>query len=225
MLRRLLGLVLSLAFGPAPARAGEAYFVLVFGAQRGPLEPKYAHSFATFVKATDCEGGGCVLEHHTISWLPANLDIRVHALRGEPGVNLPLHETLQFALSQGERVALWGPYRIEPELYAKSLAEADKLNSGRVRYKAVDFGYRVFGTVNCIHAVSGTVAPDRRLHKYIPTYGHPASRLITLQFRPYFDGPRETHPWVADALGLSAYPLPERHKSLPPGVFPRLRYR
>jgi hypothetical protein len=213
---------LALALGPAPAHAGESYYVLVFGAQRRMAEPENAHSFATFVRACDDGAGGTILEHHTISWLPETLHIRIHTLCAEPGANLPLHDTLHFVLSQGERLALWGPYRIDPWLYARSLRQADRLNSGRVRYKAVDLGYRVFNVENCIHALSTVPTPYRRLHAYIPTYGHPASRLITLRLRPHFEGD-ETHPWVADALGLAAYPIATKDLGPMPCLFPRMR--
>jgi hypothetical protein len=210
-----------LALAPAAVRAGESHYVLVFGAQRRPAEAEFAHSFATFVRAVD-DGGGTLLEHHTISWLPESLDIRIHTPRAEPGVNLPLHDTLRFVLGNGERVALWGPYRIEPKLYERSLRQADRLNSGRERYKAVDLGYRVWGVSNCIHAISAVPSPHRPLHAYIPAYGHPASRLIALRLRPFFEG-GETHPWVADALGLGGYPIETKALGPMPCVFPRMR--
>ena len=45
-------LLLALALLPAAARAGEAHYVIVFGSQQIPNRPNYAHTFATFVRAT-----------------------------------------------------------------------------------------------------------------------------------------------------------------------------
>ena len=41
-----------------PAHAGEDYYLLMFASQRIPNNPNYAHTFATFVRAT-WEGDGC----------------------------------------------------------------------------------------------------------------------------------------------------------------------
>ena len=47
----LVGLVSLLAV-TGNLRAGEDYYLLMFGSQRVPANPDYAHSFATFVRAT-----------------------------------------------------------------------------------------------------------------------------------------------------------------------------
>jgi hypothetical protein len=90
----------------------------VFGAQRMPNNPNYSHSWATFVRAMGERP--CLLryelESHTISWLPANLIVRTRALVAEPGRNFDLHTTIRNALDSQERVSLWGPYAINPEL-------------------------------------------------------------------------------------------------------------
>src|SRR6059036_1799459 len=72
----------------------EEYYLLMFGSQRVPADPRYSHSFAEFVKVTDCGSGPPVLCHHQVSWLPQSLDIRLFTLFPEPGVNLGLHATL-----------------------------------------------------------------------------------------------------------------------------------
>ena len=46
-------LTLLVCFGPAgSARAGEKYYVLVFGSQTTPARTNYSHSWATFVRVT-----------------------------------------------------------------------------------------------------------------------------------------------------------------------------
>src|SRR5437588_12863897 len=66
------------------ARAGDAYYVMVFGAQRTPPQPRYSHSFATFVHATWLGDSPCPdspsLEAFTISWLPTTGVVRILAL-------------------------------------------------------------------------------------------------------------------------------------------------
>jgi hypothetical protein len=47
----------------------------------------------------------------TISWLSANLIIRVNALRPECGHNFGLQETLEEAYRTQQRVSMWGAAR------------------------------------------------------------------------------------------------------------------
>src|SRR5688572_14571116 len=54
------------------APPGERYFMLVFGSQSDPKQPKYTHTWATIVKVNGCDGPGApTVEEHTISWMPA----------------------------------------------------------------------------------------------------------------------------------------------------------
>src|SRR5262245_36845752 len=94
-----LSLLLSLAF-PALAHAGEDYFVLMFGAQRVPAQPNYSHSFATFVRVRCPVGVAApktvLLDTVTISWLPADMEVRALALLPESGRNVDLHTTIRW---------------------------------------------------------------------------------------------------------------------------------
>src|SRR5947209_13374239 len=105
-LRALSPLLVACLLWAAPARADEYYFVVIFGAESVPKQPRYTHSWATFVKATGCgpDLNTFRLEAFTISWMPATLDIRPLALLPEPGVNLDLHTSLRYVLSQREEV-------------------------------------------------------------------------------------------------------------------------
>src|SRR4051794_244283 len=209
---RCLGWVAALALVPAPAaRAEEFYYLLVFGSQRTPREARYAHTFGTFVKATGWGPCGDVysLEAHTVSWLPRTLEVRVRALRPEPGVNLGLHETIRYALGNGERISLWGPYRIDRELYCLALSQIRLLESGQVRYKAVDTGHHSDRVSNCIHALS-SIAEGYRLRVISPAWGETASYAVLRRLLPWVLDGACTYPWVASRLGLDAYPLIRR---------------
>src|SRR5437870_4591691 len=104
------------------ARAGENFYLVMFGSQRIPANPNYSHSFATFVRVSwpgnePCPPAGAPVESHTISWLPDNGIVRTSALLPECGRNWGLHETLRWCQRNDMRISLWGAYRIEPELY------------------------------------------------------------------------------------------------------------
>lgn len=201
-----VGILCSLG---ARATAGEQYFLLMFGSQRIPPNPNYSHTWATFVKAT-WDGDGppqqnVRIESHTISWLAANLKIRTNALLPEPGHNFGLHETIEFALCTEQRISLWGAYCIEPELYCRALRRKANLESGEIRYKANDMGYKSDRVTNCIHAVS-TIAEGPRLRVASPGWGETASYFVLQKMEPWIIS-REPVPWVGTALGLDQYPI------------------
>ena len=87
------------------------------------------HTWATFVRvaADRARPGSLKVEPHTVSWMPATLVIRPMALLAEPGVNLDLHRSLQWAYEDGPRVSMWGPYQIDNRLFKSALAEASRL--------------------------------------------------------------------------------------------------
>jgi hypothetical protein len=196
------------------ARAGENYYLLMFGSQRFPNAPAYAHTFATFVRVVCGEDGAPCLEAHTISWLPRTLDIRICAKHPECAVNLDLAATLRYVADNGERVSLWGPFQIDRDLYRRAVARQCVLESGQVEYKALDFGYPVDRASNCFHAVSSVVGGNR-LHIAPLAWGETASFRVLREFRPWIINPCATHPWVAQALGLDCYPIiyrqPDEH--------------
>ena len=183
----------------------EAYYMLVFDADGGAA--RSSHTFATFVKAT---GQGSKeeddqLEAHTISWMPASLEIAVLRRTPEPGANLDLSATLRWAQSVGARVSMWGPYRIEKELYDRALTQEERLRSGRVLYKAVDRNYRPQAS-NCIHALSDIDTDNGFLHVG-PEWGEAASRDVANYLRRWIMNPEKTYPWVNDRLQLREFPI------------------
>jgi hypothetical protein len=212
---------LGLLLVPGAAGAGEMYFVVIFSSQRKPHEAQCTHSFATFVKATG--EGPCVeaydLEWHTISWLPADLDIHLCRLLPCRGANFDLDTTLCWALEQGQRISRWGPYQIKKELYDKALCHLHHLSCDGVRYKCIDTGYPTRRASNCIHAVSD-VAGSFRLRVASPGYGEVASYLIALRLKRWIICPEQIHEWVAERLGLGCYPIICRDLRRP-GLLPR----
>ena len=212
--------MLALAFVAAgQARAGQDYYLLMFASQRDDYAPNYSHTFATFVEANwagerPCPPSTATLEPHTISWLPRTLEIHTLALCAECGHNFSLKETLHFALATGQRISLWGPYRIEPELYHRALRRIDLLESGRVRYKANDTGRDSDRVSNCIHAVSAAV-DQVRVCVGSPGWGEPASYAVLRRFRPWILDEGDPHYWVSSALGLDDFPLIYRDRRSP----------
>lgn len=204
----LVALVLLLAAGRA--RAGEAWYLLMFGAQRVPNNPNYSHTWATFVRACWAgDGPGPAaprLEAHTISWMPRTMVVRTLALRPECGGNYDVHATVRWCLGNDMRVSLWGAYQIDPELYDRALRRAAELGSGQVLYKANDVGYRSDCVTNCIHAVS-TIAEGPRVRVASPGWGETASYVVLRELTPWVIQPGCPHPWVGSALGLDQYPL------------------
>jgi hypothetical protein len=206
-------------FAMAPqASAGEAYYVLVFGQQQTPNNVNASHTFATFVKlswaGSDPRHALPRLEAHTISWLPAAMQLHALAVLPEYGRNLDLHATLRWAQENGMRTSLWGPYAIRPELYQAALREISLLQSGQVLYKVNDLGYRSDEVCNCIHALNSVVLG----HHYCvfePGWGEAASYRMLCRMRPWIMETGTIHAWVGSALGLDCYPIVYRDWSPP----------
>lgn len=148
--------------GVEPAR----YFMLLFGSDAGPLRPARTHTWATYCKATPA-GGGRLVEHVTVSWLPADLGIdAARPLRPEVGVNLGLHDTLRFVAGQGQKTTLFGPYEVDAARYAVAQTEQELLESGRVSYRAFSAPRGMpSGLSNCITAVA---AVEPALERNLP---------------------------------------------------------
>jgi hypothetical protein len=187
------------------APAGERYYVLVFGSQTMPPDPRHSHSFAAFVKVTECDGKRSV-DYHTISWLSQDGQVRIWAPLPEPAKNWELHETINFVLCDGQRVSLWGPYEVDGELYGKSVRQLEKFAHWNTKYKAVDSGYPTFIATNCIHALSA-VAGINRVRAASPSWGETASWFVMKRYERYVINADCKHMWLVAALGLDRYPI------------------
>src|SRR5207248_5952955 len=87
------------------------------------------------------------------------------------------------------------------------------LQSGDVRYKAVDTGYPTTEVSNCIHAVSDLVEERYRLRIASPGWGDFASYVVALRFRPWILNSEQADERVSELLGLADYPIEDRDLS------------
>ena len=217
---------LALAGGAGSGQASEAYFMIVFSVQKQSINRVcYSHSFATFIRA--CGEGDRLecyrLETYTISWVPRTLDVHVYHLLPEPGTNLDLPNSLKLAYDRGLAVSMWGPYQIDKDLFDRALEQKARLESGAVRYKAIDTGYPTERVSNCIHAISDLSRPEGRLRIGTPTWGESASYFITLSLGAWIIQPHEIHEWLVPALGLAGQPIIRRDIDTNPTRRPVLR--
>lgn len=202
--------------GTEPTLPGERYFLIVFGSESKPKKAKYTHTWATVVRVTQCAGVAPAVEPHTISWMPATLDIHSFSRRVEPGTNLDLHVTLQEMLRHDEHLAMWGPYEIGAGLYRRFLIQKQFMESGRVGYQCIDsFGEaaRTGCGCNCIHAITDMDPLFDRQQYPLSYFGEAASRNVVRQIheRPIIINPCQCNDWLIPLLGLDRYPI-ERQK-------------
>jgi hypothetical protein len=202
--------------GMQEPRPGEHFYVSVFGSETTPRLPRFTHSWALLIHTTEQgEGREPKIESHTISWMPATLDIRTCSFHVEEGTNLGLHETLVYALRTGEHVAQWGPYECIPEVYYRSVVQKEFLESGRVGYQCVDTvgeSARMGNGCDCIHAITDMDPLYSRSRYRLIRFGTAASRFIVgeLWRRDMLINPDHSHDWLNAQLGLNSYPITHR---------------
>jgi hypothetical protein len=199
-----------------PVPPNERYYGLIFGSQTHPKIAKYTHTWGTAVRVID-QGPDQppVVEAHTISWMPATLDVRLCRFAVEPGVNLDLHTTMRVMLGFRERVSVWGPFEMRPGLYRKFLLQKAFMESGQVGYQAVDTigeAARKGNGCDCIHAITDADGMFPRGAYPLRRFGNDASEYIFKQIidRGAVIEPGRTHDWLIPALGLDQYPIRQR---------------
>ncbi|MBL8798563.1 MAG: hypothetical protein JNM56_32000 [Planctomycetia bacterium] len=194
------------------AQAAESYYILIFSLHDAATDHKdRAHSFAVFVRATNdgtaLDPARCRLETHTISWLPASLQVNCRRWRSEPGVNLDLATTLCWGAEHGLCLSLWGPYEIEKCLYDDSLLKKQELDSGCLRYKAIDAACKTAEISNCIHTITDLVLQTASIRLCTPCWGQSASYFIAQACVHRLIAPERTHDWLLARLDLADRPL------------------
>lgn len=205
-------LLFLLCFWGTPRRVdgGDVFYMMIFGSESDPKQLRLTHTFATFVRATGegADSTNYALTSYTISWLPRALDVRVRRLRPEPGINLDLHSTFRVVTRDGESVTMWGPYRITPEIYNRSIEVVNKLASGRELYRAYDGPFND-NISNCIHAAADVDPEYGRLRYPMNRVGKPASAFVAKQLleRTRYDQTAADNGWLVPRLGLDRYPI------------------
>ena len=201
---------LGLVFGSAEGTAGEFYYAMIFGSQSKPKLLQYTHTWATFIRAVGegPDANNYSVYQHTISWLPQSLDVRTWSLLPEPGVNLDLYRTLEAVYHDHEHVTMWGPFRIHPVVYQRSLGVKQILDSGVAEYRAISTPRNLLIS-DCIHAVAAIDPVFGRDHYPLVRIGKPASRHIARQVmtRSVFDQWQGDNSWLIPRLGLDRYPI------------------
>jgi hypothetical protein len=199
-----------------PAPCNERCYLLVFGAQTDPRQAKYTHSWATVVKVVD-QGSGQppYIEAHTISWMPATLDIDPMSFRVECGTDLDLCTTIHDVLRHDERISLWGPYQLRTGLYRKFRIQKDFVDSGAIGYQCIDTvgeAARNGNGSNCIHAITDLDSHFDRGGYPLWRFGEQASEYIVNQIvaRDGFIDPCTKHEWLLGPLGIADCPIVKR---------------
>jgi hypothetical protein len=210
---RLPALVLGLTFclNSLPnAAAQDRYYLIVFSNQRSANDPRFAHTFATFVKASPPSAAAAPdLQVHTLSWMPASQRIAIFRLEPEPGALYDLEASLAWAESVNASISLWGPYEIEKELYDRAVQQEQRLRSGRMLFKSVDGRFRSDMALNCIHAVSDLDTDHGLLHVG-SARGDAASYLVARHLERWMIHPEQTHRWLIGRLQLDRHAIIQR---------------
>lgn len=194
----------------------ERFYVIVFASQSTPRRPTYSHTWATVIRTEDRPGQPPLIEHHTISWLPASLVIRPLRFAVEPAVNLGVHESIENALKERQRVSLWGPYETHASFYRRFLVQKEFLDSGNIGYQCVDQvgeSARTGDGCCCIHAITDMDPTYDRTNFPLIWFGDSASEHLANRIHKgtTLIHPEADHSWLLAALGLDAYPIRRRY--------------
>lgn len=186
------------------SQTSSRYFMSIFGAQDRLNRPRFSHSFASFTEATG-EGSDVSsfqLKEQTISWLPRTLSICAFCTP-EPGANLSLKDSLDWAVRLGLGIYKWGPFEISKELYDRAVGQIQLLERGELQYVMLDANYRPQWATNCIHAVSDIDRDNGLLDSGIER-GEEASHLIGLFLRRWILDETPAL-WMDAQFGLEPY--------------------
>jgi hypothetical protein len=209
-----------------PPPPDQRQYLIVFASQSTPKQAKYTHTWATVIRVTDgSQGATPAIETHTISWMPATLDIHPLHFRVEPGVNLDLDTTIRTLLKHDEKIAMWGPYEIGRGTYLRFVTQEEFLQSGAIGYQCIDSlgeAARTGTGSDCIHAITDMDPIYSRFRYPLSFNGFSASRHVVheIMIRPVIYDPATTHDWLIPALGLDKYPIEQKqyHGKMVPHV-------
>jgi hypothetical protein len=207
----------SIPLTAMPVNPGlDRFFLFVFASQSVPKVPRYTHTWAVMVY----QRAGTVVDVSTISWMPADLQIKPLRFLVEPGVNESCRGVIQRILDESrERISVWGPYEAHPILYERFQAQKSFLESGALGYQCIDCvgEARIRRNAgNCVHAL-------KPLHGFawgdlLEQDGDAAGEFVArslVRDGLAFPGPHESE-WLMAGLGIQSLPLVRRTAATAP---------
>jgi hypothetical protein len=214
---RLLTVAAALVAGSS-ARADD-YYLTIFAAESVPYRPVKTH---TFVAATRIPSDGTAVENYEIGWLAATTHVRGFALRPEAGHNFSVLETIAICRRENMRVSVWGPYRIQPELFCRLRDLAILLDSGTIKYKGTDSFYKSTVAMNCYHAIWSVTNPPRKYAGPFTAGDTTGGKTVHL-FRQWIICPEQTHDEILKVIGVDQECLVRRTYDYWPTRFDAMR--
>ena len=179
----LAATLLSAPPDTAPVAEAPRYFFILYAGQSVPFRARTAHTWATGVKTV----GGVVVETITVSWLPADANVQPLRLRPVRARTGRFEDTLAIMASHNGHISVWGPYEVGAARWEKAQEHLNYLESGDVRYRAIDSFNLNQEIINCVHAVTyAHPVLQRRIQPVIrvgepghePPGGHVPSRRV-----------------------------------------------
>jgi len=191
---------------PTEITEAPRYYFTLFGGQSVPFRPRTAHTWATFTRVTPTAGGP-VVEPITISWLPVTGVVEPARLRSVPGRNWSLQDTFAIMAGNNAQVSMWGPFEIDEGRYHAAVAQAQRLDSGAVRFRSLDSLNFRRTVAHCVHAVThADPVLDRRIQPVVRVGEPGTSRLAAMYVSSgAFVGGPVTHDWLIPATGADQY--------------------
>jgi hypothetical protein len=207
MVRNIFSACALLLLAGSAVQGQDKFYAIVFGEEDGRNRCCEAHSFATFVRVRLEAKGPKIVDQATISWLPAAGKVKL-VKRAERGRNYTLEESFAM-VKPGHKLAQWGPFEIQEELFDRAKKQSAFLSSGGVLYKAVDPFSRPKGVaVNCEHAICDIgLKPGESIVRTGTAHGHHGSYLVAMHLRIWMIEPGVSHDWVAHSLKLDQYTI------------------
>lgn len=204
----------SLPAKPSPTSVEEKYYVIFFSSEGTPNIARLSHGFATCAR-TRTKPGEESFDDFTISWMPANLEVRFR-LWPESGTNLDLPASFDYVQSVDGRVFAWGPYEIDKQIYDRALEQFERLQQGRLLYRMADLRlrHRPHLANNCYHSITD-IAPKELIMTGAKS-GEEMGPIMVEHFRPWLINPQETHDWIVDMLGLRQFQVTFRRMEFDP---------
>lgn len=163
----------------------DRYFIVPFAYENAGNDPELSHSFQAVIRvfADDKQPKLTAglktrtyqnrnFEAFTVSWLPYDFDVNpdlcvfqgfgarlfpnMNKCPVSKGHDFRLDQTIKMGVAVKNAFCMWGPYEIKKEGFDLGVKRLQLLESGKIKYRADDRGYRARGeAINCFHAMAG----------------------------------------------------------------------